>query len=36
MENIKEFISAAREFENANEDAVLTDFLENIVGFRPG
>ena len=30
LENIKEFISAAREFENANEDAVLTDFLENI------
>ncbi len=30
LENIKEFISAAREFENANEDANLLDFLENI------
>jgi DNA helicase-2/ATP-dependent DNA helicase PcrA len=30
LENVKEFISAAREFETANEGADLADFLENI------
>nr|PZN09678.1 MAG: ATP-dependent DNA helicase PcrA [Caldicoprobacter oshimai] len=30
LENIKEFISAAREFEEANQGADLVDFLENI------
>lgn len=30
LENIKEFISAATEFEEANEGADLVDFLENI------
>ncbi|MBM7581886.1 DNA helicase-2/ATP-dependent DNA helicase PcrA [Caldicoprobacter guelmensis] len=30
LENIKEFISAAREFEEANEGANIVDFLENI------
>ena len=30
MENIQEFVSAAREFENNNPEGSLTDFLENI------
>ena len=30
MDNIREFISAAREFENNNPEAGLTEFLENI------
>jgi len=30
LENIKEFVSAAREFENDNEGAGLVEFLENI------
>lgn len=30
LENIKEFVSAAREFEKENEGAGLTEFLENI------
>ncbi|HHY83570.1 MAG TPA: UvrD-helicase domain-containing protein [Clostridiales bacterium] len=30
VENIMEFVSAAREFENNNPDAGLTEFLENI------
>jgi len=30
LENIKEFVSAAREFENDNPGAGLVDFLENI------
>ena len=36
LENIKGLYPAAREFENANEDAVLTEFLEEYCfGFRP-
>jgi len=30
LENIQEFVSAAREFENNNPEGSLTDFLENI------
>ena len=30
LENIKEFVSAAREFEKENDGAGLTEFLENI------